>query len=67
MTRRKEHLIESNCVSFDDDCWNETQGQENYRTIYNYETEILKEAAKKLYKTGEEFVKDLEIKLGLKQ
>ena len=66
MTRREKHSIESNCVSFDDDCWNETTGQENYLTMYNYETQVIKEAAEKVYKTGEEFVKELEIKLGLK-
>ena len=66
MTRREKHLIESNCVSFDDDCWNETQGQENYLTMYNYETKVIKEVAEKVYKTGEEFIKELETKLGLK-
>ena len=25
MTRRKQHKIESNCVTFDDDCYNEKQ------------------------------------------
>lgn len=25
MTRRREHNIESNCVTFEDDCYNETQ------------------------------------------
>lgn len=66
MTRREKHLIESNCVSFDDDCWNETTGQDNYRTMYNYETEVIKDAVEKVYKTGEEFIKDLESKLGIK-
>lgn len=66
MTRREKHLIESNCVSFDDDCWNETQNQENYMTMYNYETKVIKEVAEKVYKTGEEFIKDLEEKLGIK-
>lgn len=66
MTKREKHLIESNCVSFDDDCWNETAGQDNYRTMYNYETEVIKDVVEKVYKTGEEFIKDLESKLGIK-
>ena len=60
MTKRKEHNIESNCVSFDDDCWNETQNQETYRTIYDYETKIVQ-------KTGEKFVEYLKQKLGLNE
>ena len=60
MTRRKEHNIESNCVSFDDDCWNETQGQENYRTMYHYETKVIQ-------KSGQQFVDYLKQKLGLNE
>ena len=67
MPRRNEHKIESNCVSSDDDCWNETQGQENYRTMYQYETEVIKQIGSGMYKTGQEFVQYLEEKLGLKQ
>lgn len=66
MTRREKHSIESNCVSFDDDCWNETLNQENYMTMYNYETKAIKEVAQKVYKTGEEFIKELEEKLKIK-
>ncbi len=37
MTRREKHKIESNCVSFDDDCYNEThhsyETSEFYRNI----------------------------------
>ena len=28
MPRRKEHNIESNCVTFDDQCWDETIGNQ---------------------------------------
>jgi hypothetical protein len=58
MTRRKEHLIESNCVTFDDDCWNETVSVvDTQNTLQQKETTV--------QKTGEEFVKYLETKLAL--
>jgi len=33
MTRRREHNIESNCVTFEDDCYNETQNSSYYADI----------------------------------
>jgi hypothetical protein len=63
MTKREKHRIESNCVTFDDDCYNETSNTETYKTMYDYETKVMKNLATKLYKSGESFIKDLERKI----
>ena len=64
MTRRQQHNIESNCVSFEDDCYNENiHAQENYQTVYNYETVEAKKLISRVYKTGVEFVRELEQKI----
>lgn len=63
MPRRQQHNIESNCVSFEDDCYNEQEHKDTYVTMYQYETEKMKEFADKVYRTGVDFVKDLEQKL----
>lgn len=64
--RREKHNIESNCVTFDDDCYNETQKQDTYQTMYDYETRVVKDFTQKIYRTGESFIRDLEEKLGLR-
>jgi hypothetical protein len=60
MPRRKEHNIESNCVSFDDDCYNETS--DYYTNIAAMDRKEL-ETVKSIYTTGETFVKDITAKI----
>ena len=54
MPRRKEHNIESNCVTFEDDCYS----QDNYLTIDKKEKQFI-------YRTGERFVNYLKELLGV--
>ena len=56
MTRRQQHNIESNCVSFDDDCYNETNP--NTATIVVAETVVTK-----IRKSGSEFIKEIANKI----
>jgi hypothetical protein len=57
MTRRERHNIESNCVSFDDDCFCETESFENNITaIDKHEVETVKSVAKQFYKSGTDFI-----------
>lgn len=60
MTRRQQHNIESNCVSFDDDCFNETKSYHENITAMNIE-EL--NAFKSVMKTGENFVKEITAKI----
>ena len=60
MTRREKHNIESNCVSFDDDCYNETNDYNADITAMDIEElNTLKSAVK----TGEDFVKEITAKI----
>ena len=60
MTRREKHNIESNCVSFDDDCYAETSSfQQDVALMEQKEVE----AVRSVYKTGEAFVKELANKI----
>ena len=60
MTRREKHNIESNCVSFDDDCYAETSSfQQDIALMEQKEVE----AVRSVYKTGEAFVKELANKI----
>jgi hypothetical protein len=54
MTNREKHNIESNCVSFDDECFNETVSHADTRAT----VEDIKQNL-----TGEQFVKYLKEKL----
>jgi hypothetical protein len=57
MTRRQQHNIESNCVSFDDDCYNETN-QNTGKKIVVAETVVTK-----IRKSGSEFIKEIANKI----
>ena len=60
MTRREKHNIESNCVSFDDDCYTETSSyNENIEAMDRKELD----AIQSVVKTGEAFVKDIAAKI----
>jgi hypothetical protein len=60
MTRREKHNIESNCVSFDDDCYNETSDYNADITAMDIEElDTLKSAVK----TGEDFVREITAKI----
>jgi hypothetical protein len=66
MTRREKHKIESNCVSFDDDCHNETNSYaENSQTVTAADNQILSDTFSSVYKSGQSFIKNLEKKLSL--
>ena len=60
MTRREKHNIESNCVSFDDDCYNETSDYNANITAMDIE-EL--NTFKSAVKTGEDFVKEITVKI----
>jgi hypothetical protein len=54
MTRREKHNIESNCVTFNDDCHDETVSHvDRHATVQDAKHSL----------TGEQFVKYLEEKL----
>ena len=57
MTRREKHNIESNCVTFNDDCYDET--------VSHVDTNSTAEDAKHNL-TGAQFVKYLEEKLAVR-
>lgn len=57
MTRREKHNIESNCVTFNDDCYDET--------VSHVDTNCTAEDAKHNL-TGDQFVKYLEEKLAVR-
>ena len=66
MTRREKHKIESNCVSFDDDCHNETNSHsENLQTATTVDNQILSDTFSSVYKSGQSFINYLEEKLSL--
>ena len=66
MTRREKHKIESNCVSFDDDCHNETNSHsENLQTATTAGNQIMSDAFSSVYKSGQSFISYLEEKLSL--
>ena len=60
MTRREKHNIESNCVSFDDDCYNETSDYNADITAMDIE-EL--NTFKSAVRTGEDFVKEISAKI----
>ena len=60
MPRRQQHNIESNCVSFDDDCYNETSSY--YTNIAAMDRKEI-DTVKSVYKTGETFIRDISNKI----
>ncbi|NDG68062.1 MAG: hypothetical protein EB135_01015, partial [Proteobacteria bacterium] len=58
--------IESNCVSFNDDCYNETNSyQENVKAMDGLERKVITDAVSSVYKTGQSFINYLEQKLSI--
>ena len=56
MPRREKHNIESNCVTFEDDCYNETSSyHSNIAAMDRKELDTIKF----VYRTGESFVKHI--------
>ena len=57
MSHREKHNIESNCVSFNDDCYNETNSyEENVKAMDGLERKVITDAVSSVYKTGQSFV-----------
>ncbi len=66
MSHREKHNIESNCVSFNDDCYNETNSyEENVKAMDGLERKVITDAVSSVYKTGQSFVNYLEQKLSI--
>ena len=69
MSHREKHNIESNCVSFNDDCYNETnshqENQENVNAMDGRQRKVITDAVSSVYKTGQSFVNYLEQKLSI--
>ena len=66
MTHREKHKIESNCVSFEDDCYNETNSYaDNVKAMNTLEKQIFTDTISSVYKTGQSFVNYLEEKLAI--
>jgi hypothetical protein len=66
MTHREKHKIESNCVSFNDDCYNETNSYaDNVKAMNTLEKQIFTDTVSSVYKTGQSFVNYLEAKLSM--
>ncbi len=66
MTHREKHNIESNCVSFNDDCYNETNSyEENVKAMDGLERKVITDAVSSVYKTGQSFINYLEQKLSI--
>jgi hypothetical protein len=66
MTHREKHNIESNCVSFNDDCYNETNSyQDNVKAMDGLERKVITDAVSSVYKTGQSFINYLEEKLSI--
>lgn len=66
MTHREKHNIESNCVSFNDDCYNETNSyQENIKAMDGLERKVITDAVSSVYRTGQSFINYLEQKLSI--
>ena len=66
MSHREKHNIESNCVSFNDDCYNETNSyQENVNAMDGLQRKVITDAVSSVYKTGQSFVNYLEQKLSI--
>lgn len=64
MPRRHEHNIESNCVSFDDSCFDETNSYNQSITEMNkYEEQVIKSVVRKVYNTGAKIVKEITNKI----
>ena len=64
MNHREKHKIESNCVSFNDDCYNETNSYpEHIQETDGVEKKTIAEAVSSVYKTGQSFISYLEQKL----
>ena len=60
MPRREKHNIESNCVSFDDDCYTETS---DYHTNIAAMDRKELDAIQSVVKTGEAFIRDITAKI----
>ena len=66
MTHREKHNIESNCVSYNDDCYNETNSYaDNVKAMNNLEKKIFTDTVSSVYKTGQSFINYLEAKLSM--
>ena len=66
MTHREKHNIESNCVSYNDDCYNETNSYaDNVKAMNNLEKKFFNGAVSSVYKTGQSFINYLEAKLSM--
>lgn len=66
MTHREKHNIESNCVSYNDDCYNETNSfADNVKAMNNIEKKLFNDAVSSVYKTGQSFINYLEAKLSM--
>ena len=59
MTRRKEHNIESNCVTFEDHCYNEQDSYNDSITKMNIKEQQY------IHRTGQKFVEYLKNLLGV--
>ncbi len=66
MTHREKHNIESNCVSYNDDCYNETNSYaDNVKAMNNIEKKFFNDVVSSIYKTGQSFINYLEAKLSI--
>ena len=66
MTHREKHNIESNCVSYNDDCYNETNSfPDNVKAMNNLEKNFFNDAVSSVYKTGQSFINYLKAKLSM--
>ena len=66
MTHREKHNIESNCVSYNDDCYNETNSYaDNVKSMNNIEKKFFNDVVSSIYKTGQSFINYLEAKLSM--
>ena len=66
MTHREKHNIESNCVSYNDDCYNETNSfADNVKAMNNLEKKFFNDAVSSVYKTAQSFINYLEAKLSM--
>ncbi len=66
MTHREKHNIESNCVSYNDDCYNETNSYaDNVKAMNNIEKKFFNDVVSSICKTGQSFINYLEAKLSM--
>ena len=64
MPRRQQHNIESNCVSFDDSCFDETNTYyQSITEMDKQEVQAIKSVVRKVYNTGAKFVRQITNKI----